>query len=64
MRKLSLREVVESQVLAKRVVGSWLPFPSSGDLPDAEIKRVSPTLVGKFFTTEPPGKLILVYIPV
>ena len=43
---------------------SGLPFPSSGDLPDAEIKRVSPTLVGKFFTTEPPGKLIFHYISV
>ena len=39
---------------------SWsgLPFPSLGDLPDPGIKLaspVSPTLAGRFFTTEPPG---------
>ena len=33
-----------------------LPFPSSGDLPDAGIKPTSPALAGEFFTTEPPGK--------
>ena len=26
------------------------------DLPDPGIKPVSPALVGRFFTTEPPGK--------
>ena len=36
--------------------GSGLPFPSSGDLPDPGIKLVSPALVGRLFTTEPPGK--------
>ena len=38
---------------------SGLPFPSPGDLPNAGIKPqspVSPSLVGGFFTTEPPGK--------
>ena len=35
-----------------------LLFPSPGDLPDPEIKPMSPALVGKFFTTEPPGKPI------
>ena len=35
---------------------SVLPFPSQGDLPDPEIKCVSPALAGEFFTTEPPGK--------
>ena len=34
-----------------------LPFPSSGDLPDPGIKPESPVLAGRFFTTEPPGKL-------
>ena len=36
-----------------------LPFPPPGDLPDPEIKPASPespVLVGRFFTTEPPGK--------
>ena len=38
---------------------SWLPFASSGDLPDPGIKTVSsgsPALVGRLFTTELPGK--------
>ena len=37
----------------------WLPFPSPGDLSDPEIKPsffASPALVGRIFTTEPPGK--------
>ena len=33
-----------------------LSFPSPGDLPDPEIKTLSPALAGRFFTTEPPGK--------
>ena len=35
---------------------SGLPLPSPGDLPDPGIELVSPALVGRFFTTEPPGK--------
>ena len=34
----------------------WLPFPSPGDFPYPGVEPMSPTLVGKFFTTEPPGK--------
>ena len=36
-----------------------LPFPTPGDLPDPRMEPtsfVSPTLAGRFFTTEPPGK--------
>ena len=33
---------------------SGMPFPSPGDISDPEIKLVSPALVGRFFTTEPP----------
>ena len=36
------------------------PFPSAGDLPEQGIKPMSlacPALGGKFFTTEPPGKI-------
>ena len=33
-----------------------LPFPLVGDLPNPEIKPASPSLSGRFFTTEPPGK--------
>ena len=35
---------------------SGLPFPPPGDLPDQKIEPVSPSLAGRFFTTEPPGK--------
>ena len=35
---------------------SRLPFPSPGYLLDPGIKLVFPALVGRFFTTEPPGK--------
>jgi len=34
----------------------WLPFPSSGYLPDPGMEPMSPTLAGRFFTAEPPGK--------
>ena len=38
---------------------SGLPFPSPGDLPNPKIEPASPaspSLVGRFFTTEPPEK--------
>ena len=35
----------------------WRPFPPPGALPDPGIEPVSPALAGRFFTTEPPGKL-------
>ena len=35
---------------------SGWPFPSPGDLPNPGIEPTSPTLAGRFFTTEPPGK--------
>ena len=40
---------------------SWqseLPFPLPGDRPDLGIKRPISWMVGRFFTTEPPGKPI------
>ena len=33
----------------------WVAIP--GDLPDPRVKSASPALTGRFFTTEPPGKL-------
>ena len=33
-----------------------LPFPYPGDLANTGIEPVFPTLAGRFFTTEPPGK--------
>ena len=34
----------------------WLPFPSPGDLSQPGIEHMSPSLAGRFFITEPPGK--------
>ena len=34
-----------------------LPFPSPRDLLNPRIEPMSPALAGRFFTTEPPGKL-------
>ena len=36
---------------------SGLPFPSPGSVPDPRIEPASPAVVGRFFTTETPGKL-------
>ena len=38
---------------------SGLPFPSSGDLPDTEIKPRSPALEADALPSEPPGKPII-----
>ena len=41
-------------------IAEWLSFPPPGDLPDLGIEPTSPAspaLAGRFFTTEPPGKL-------
>ena len=46
-----------SMELYRQEYWSRLPFPTPGDLPDPRIELVSPALAGRFFTTEPPGKL-------
>ena len=38
---------------------SGLPLPTPGDLPNSGIMPTSPILAGGFFTTEIPGKPIL-----
>ena len=35
---------------------SWLPFPSSGDLPNPGIEPGSPALQADSLLSEPPGK--------
>ena len=35
---------------------SGLPFPPAGDLPNPGVNPMSPSLAGKYLTTEPPGK--------
>ena len=39
---------------------SGLSFTSPGDLPDPGIEPTSPALTGGFFTTESPGKPLVV----
>ena len=49
-----------SREFFKQEYWSGLPFPPPKDLPDSRIGPafpVSPALAGRFFTTEPPGKL-------
>ena len=48
-----------SMRLSRQEYWSSLPFPLPGDLPDPGIKPMSPTLTGRFFTTEPPEKYSL-----
>ena len=45
-----------SMQFSRQEYWSEFPLPSPGDLPDPGIEPMSPTLAGKFFTTEPPGK--------
>ena len=45
--------------ISRQKYWSGLPFPTPGDLPDPGFKTkssASPTLAGRFFTTEPPEK--------
>ena len=37
---------------------SGLPFPPLGDCPSPGVEPMFPSLTGRFFTTEPPGKPI------
>ena len=45
-------------VLQERIL-EWVPLPSPGDLLDPGIEPVSPAWAGGFFTTEVPGKPII-----
>ena len=46
-----------SMEFSKHEYWNELPFLSPGDLPDPGIKSTFPALAGRFFNTEPPGKL-------
>ena len=43
-------------ILQARIL-EWVAIPSSRDHPNPGIEPASPALTGRFFTTEPPGKL-------
>ena len=48
-----------SMELSRKEHWSKLPFSTPGNLPNPGIKPMSPVLVGRFLTTEPPGKPVL-----
>ena len=49
-----------SMEFSRQEHGSGLLFPSLGELPNPGIKPTSPALASGFFTTEPPGKPVMV----
>ena len=51
------RQAPPSMGLYRQEYWSGLPFPSSGDLPVAGIRPMSPVLVGEFFTLSHQGSL-------
>ena len=55
------RQAPLSMGFSRQEYWDGLPFPPSGDLLESQIKPMSPALLalrGRFFTTEPPGKLL------
>ena len=54
------RQAPLSMKFSRQEHWNGLPFPSAGDLSNSGIELASPALAGRFFTTEPPGKSILV----
>ena len=53
------RQAPLSMEFSRQEYWSALAFPSPGNLPDTRIEPfspASPALVGRFFTTDPPGK--------
>ena len=57
-RGLQLTRLPLSVGFSRQGCWSRLPFPSPGDLPDPRIKPMSPLspTLGRFFTTQQPGK--------
>ena len=55
-------DLTEAEDIKKRWQEYWssLPFPPPGDYPNPGIKPRSPALAGRFSTTVPPGKPILI----
>ena len=55
------RQAPLSMGFSRQEYWSGLPFPPLGDLPDSGVEPMSlayPAVVGRFFTTVPPGKPI------
>ena len=54
---IAARQALLSMGFPRQEYSSGLSFPFPVDLPDPEIEPTSPSLGGRFFTTDPPGKL-------
>ena len=54
-----IRQAPLSMGFPRQEYWSGLPFPTPGDCPNPGIKSASPALAGRFFTTKPPGKPLL-----
>ena len=50
------RQAPQSVGFLRQAYWSGLPCPPPGGLPNPGIEPMSPTLAGRFFTTELPGK--------
>ena len=55
------RQAPPSMEFSRQEYWSGLPFPSPRDLPDPGMELTSLALAGRFLTTEPPGKPLLVF---
>ena len=53
-------QVSLSMGFSRQEYWSGLPFPSPVDLPNPGIQSVSPALADRFFTSDPPGKPVIV----
>ena len=51
-----------SMEFSRQEYWSGWPFPSPGDLPEPETEPISPALVGRCFTTKPPGRTINAHV--
>ena len=51
-----------SMEFSRQEFWSELPFSTPGDFPHPGIEPVSPALADRFFTTEPPGKPLILRI--
>ena len=59
------RQAPLSMGFSRQEYWSGLSFPPPGDLPDPEIKLVSPALAGEiFFNNEPPGKPLAISLQI
>ena len=57
IRSCVARQALLSMELFRQEYWSGLPFSTPGESSDLGIESASPTLAGRFFTSEPPGHI-------